>query len=188
MLWGSVVSIADLGYRNPVIKASDATDHQATVTRAGQSANHGLTLDAMDIRQITPTYFVAPQIDAADINDIAAAGITTVICNRPDAEVPPSLQADAIEAAALAAGLAFVRLPLTHQTMNPENVELHAKTIEKSAGPVLAYCASGTRSTIVWALGKAGKMNTDDVLAAARSGGYDLDNLRPTLDAIAKTV
>ena len=141
----------------------------------------------MDIRQITPTYFVSPQIDAADIPDIAAAGITTVICNRPDAEVPPAYQADAIEAAVLAAGLTFVRLPLTHQTMTPKNVAHHAQMIADSAGPVLAYCASGTRSTIVWALGQAGKMDVDDVLTAARSGGYDLDNMRPTLDAIAKT-
>ena len=155
---------------------------------AGQSTRPGIVFGAMDIRQITPTYFVAPQIDAADITDIVAAEITTVICNRPDAEVPPAFQANAIEAAAVAAGLTFVRLPLTHQTMNPENVGLHAQAIAQSTGAVLAYCASGTRSTVVWALGQAGKMDVDDVLAAARSGGYDLDNMRPTLDAIAKTV
>ena len=36
----------------------------------------------MDIRQITPNYFVAPQLDPADMADIAAAGITTIISNR----------------------------------------------------------------------------------------------------------
>lgn len=142
----------------------------------------------MDMRQITPNYFVAPQIDASDADDIASAGIKTVICNRPDAEVGPELQADAIDAAVTATGVKFVRLPLTHQTMNPENVARHASVLAQSDGPVLAYCASGTRSTIVWALGQAGKMGIDDILAAARSGGYDLDNLRPTLDAIAKSV
>lgn len=139
----------------------------------------------MDIRQITPTYFVAPQLDPADMPDIARAGITTVICNRPDAEVPPQFQADALEAAARDAGLAFVRLPLTHQTMTPPNVALHMEHADASAGPVLAYCASGTRSTVVWCLGQAGNMATDDILAAARHGGYDLDNMRPTLEAIA---
>ena len=109
---------------------------------AGQSGVPSLNLGSMDMRQITPTYFVSPQIDAADIVAAAAAGITTVICNRPDSEVPPSHQADAIEAAALAAGLTFLRLPLTHQTMTPENVGLQTETIAVSAGPVLAYCAS----------------------------------------------
>ncbi|WP_415403361.1 TIGR01244 family sulfur transferase [Tateyamaria sp. SN3-11] len=140
----------------------------------------------MDIRQITPTYFVAPQVDPADMADIAAAGITTVICNRPDEEVPPAFQADAIEAAATAAGLEFVRLPLTHQSMNAQNVARHFDVAAQAQGPVLAYCASGTRSTVVWCLGQAGEMQTDDILAAARSGGYDLDNLRPTLESIAR--
>lgn len=140
----------------------------------------------MDIRQITPTYFVAPQLDPAEMADIAAAGITTIICNRPDEEVPPAYQADAVEAAARAVGLEFVRLPLTHQTMTPPNVAGQMEHAGASTGPVLAYCASGTRSTVVWCLGQAGQMATDDILNAARAGGYDLANMRPTLDAIAQ--
>ena len=141
----------------------------------------------MDIRQITPTYFVAPQVDPADMAEVAAAGITTVICNRPDEEVPPAFQADAVEAAAKSAGLVFIKLPLTHQTMTPQNVARHMDAATQAPGPVLAYCASGTRSTVIWCLGQAGVMETDDILAAARSGGYDLDNLRPTLNAIAQS-
>ncbi|WP_299628528.1 TIGR01244 family sulfur transferase [uncultured Tateyamaria sp.] len=139
----------------------------------------------MDMRQITPTYFVSPQVDPSDMAEAARLGITTVICNRPDIEVPPPLQADAVEAAAKAAGLAFIRLPLTHTTMTPEVAASQAQFVAESAGPVLAYCASGTRCTVVWALGQAGKLPTDEILAAARAGGYDLENLRPTLDAIA---
>ncbi len=141
----------------------------------------------MDIRQITPTYFVAPQLDPADMPDVKAAGITTVICNRPDEEVPPAFQADALEAAAMAAGLDFVRLPLTHQTMTPTNVAAQMQHAADADGPVLAYCASGTRSTVVWCLGQAGEMATDDILDAARAGGYDLASLRPTLEAIAQS-
>lgn len=141
----------------------------------------------MDIRQITPTYFVAPQIEPGDISELAAAGITTIICNRPDAEVARALQADALEAAATAAGLAFYRLPLTHQTMTPPNVATHMEYVNAALGPVLAYCASGTRSTVVWCLGQAGDMATDDILAAAAAGGYELSNIRQSLDAIAAT-
>ncbi len=118
--------------------------------------------------------------------DIAAAGITTIISNRPDEEVPPPFQADAIEDAARAAGLGFVRLPLTHQTMTPPNVAAQMEHAATAGGPVLAYCASGTRSTVVWCFGQAGEMATDDILNAARAAGYDLENLRPTLDAIAQ--
>ena len=152
---------------------------------AGHRDYPGLNLELMDIRTITPGYCVAPQIAPADMQDIAAAGFSTIICNRPDEEVPPSHQAEVMEAAANSVGLAFVRLPLTHQTLTPQNVRLQADHVAGSMGPVLAYCASGTRSTIVWALGQAGAMPVEDILAAARTGGYDLENMRDTLQAIA---
>ncbi|MEX0286255.1 MAG: TIGR01244 family sulfur transferase [Paracoccaceae bacterium] len=136
----------------------------------------------MDIRPITDTYAVSPQISAEDLPQIAAAGFTRVICNRPDAEVPPSHQADAIGAAAQAAGLEFEVLELTHQTMTPENVARQTSMAEGSEGPVLAYCASGTRCSVVWALGQAGQMSADDILAKTSAAGYDLSALRPRLD------
>ncbi|MCC1491778.1 TIGR01244 family sulfur transferase [Cognatishimia sp. F0-27] len=136
------------------------------------------------MRQITETYFVSPQIEPSFAEELAASGVTRVICNRPDAEVPPGLQAAAIGDAVRAAGLEFIELPLTHQTMTPDNVAKQAQLIEEADGAVLAYCASGTRSTVVWALGQAGKMSTDDILRAAAAGGYDLEGMRGTLDAI----
>ena len=140
------------------------------------------------MRKISDSYFVSPQISPEDVAALKAAGITTVICNRPDDEVPPMLQAAALRRAVEAAGLRFQELPLTHQTMTPENVAQQADMAAASDGPVLAYCASGTRSTVVWALGQAqsGAMGTDDILRAATQGGYNLDGLRPTLDALTK--
>lgn len=140
----------------------------------------------MDIRQITPTYAVTPQIDPADLAAIAAAGFKAVICNRPDAEVPPSHQANAIEAAARAAGLGFTCIPVTHQGLNMEMVNDQAAAMEAAGGPVLAYCASGTRSSIVWSLSQAGKMPTDDIIAATTAAGYDLGGMRGQIDALAQ--
>lgn len=139
----------------------------------------------MDARVITPRYSVSPQISAEDLPAIAAAGYKMVICNRPDEEVPPSHQADTIRAAAEAAGLRFEALPLTHQTMTPENVAAQREFYESSEGPVLAYCASGTRSSVVWALGQASEMSVDDILQKTAAAGYQLDGLRPALDSLA---
>ncbi len=141
--------------------------------------------EVMDIRQITDRYFVAPQIDVDAMVPLAEAGFTTIICNRPDAEIPPNLQASEMEAAAADAGLDFHRLELTHQTFTPDRVAQQREIVDAAPGKVLAYCASGTRSCIAWALGQAGTRPTDEILAAARAGGYELDNIRPTLDAIA---
>ena len=140
----------------------------------------------MDMRQITPRFFAAPQISAEDVPAIAAAGITRVVCNRPDAEVPPSHQAAAIEAAVRAAGLEFEVQPLTHQTMTPDVISKNHALLSGAEGPVLAYCASGTRSTVAWALAAVAEMPINDVIEAAREGGYDLSNLRPTLEAASR--
>lgn len=139
----------------------------------------------MDIRQISPTYAVSPQIAVEDIPAIAEAGFTTIICNRPDAEIPPSHHAAAIEAAAKAAGLTFVINPVTHQGLNMDMVQLQKATLDQSGGPVLAYCASGTRSSIVWSLGQAGELPTDEIIAATAAAGYDLAGMRPQLDHLA---
>lgn len=137
----------------------------------------------MDIRQITPRYSVSPQISVEDVPAIKAAGITTVICNRPDAEVPPSHQAETLRKAVEAEGLTFKVLPLTHQTMTPDNVAAQNDMVTEAEGPVLAYCASGTRCTVIWALSQAREMPVDDILATAQKAGYDLSGMRPTLEA-----
>jgi uncharacterized protein (TIGR01244 family) len=135
----------------------------------------------MDIRQITPRFFVSPQINPDDMDALSAAGITRILCNRPDAEVPPSHCAAAIRAAAEAAGLSFAEQPLTHQTMVPDVIAQNRALGVDSGDVVLAYCASGTRSTIAWALGQAGEMEAQDIINAARNGGYDLANMQQVL-------
>lgn len=137
----------------------------------------------MDIRHVTDRYAVSPQITPDDIPAIRDAGFTRIICNRPDEENPAPLQAEALEAAARAAGLDFVVIPLTHQTMTPDNVARQDAAAKESDGPVLAYCASGTRSTVIWSLARAAEgVNTDEILAQATKAGYDLSGLRPRLE------
>lgn len=134
----------------------------------------------MDIRRITPDYAVSPQIAPDDMPDIAAAGFRTVVCNRPDSEIPVELSSGVMRIAAEAAGLGFVDNQVTHQTMTPERVEAQAQAM--AAGPVLAYCASGTRCSVLWSLVQAGTTPTEDILEATAKAGYDLSGLRPRLD------
>jgi uncharacterized protein (TIGR01244 family) len=139
----------------------------------------------MDIRTVTPTYSVAPQIEPADLAELARAGFTDVISNRPDAEVMPQQSNDAMRAAAEAAGLKFHENPVVNGALTMAEVERQAQILAAAQGPVLAYCRSGTRSTIVWALGRAGQQNGDEIIAAAAAAGYDLTHLRPQLEALS---
>ena len=139
----------------------------------------------MDIRPLSDTYAVSPQITPEDVPAIAAAGYTTVICNRPDAENPSELAAGALRAAVEAAGLTFVENPFNAMTLGAEHVEAQARAMDEATGPVLAYCASGNRSSVVWALARAGRQPAGDLIAAAARHGYKLEGLRPQIEALA---
>jgi uncharacterized protein (TIGR01244 family) len=139
----------------------------------------------MDIRALTPTYAVSPQIDPADLPAIAAAGYTMVIDNRPDGEIPPHLHTDAMARAAQAAGLAFVANPVISGMLTEDNVAAQARAVAAASGPVLAYCASGNRSSVVWALAHAGRLPVDDLIGLPARHGYQLEWLRGQLQALA---
>ena len=140
----------------------------------------------MDIRALTPSYAVSPQIDPADLPAIKAAGYTTIIDNRPDGEIPPDLHTDVMRSAAEALGFSFIANPVIGGAMTMDNVTAQRAAIEAAPGPVFAYCASGNRSSVVWALAHAGQMPTDDLINIPARFGYQLDHLRPTLDSLAQ--
>ena len=140
----------------------------------------------MDLREIVENYAVSPQITPSDMPALAAAGVTTVICNRPDGEVPPDLQAAAIQAAAEAVGIAFVYNPVVGIGMSPNSIDEQADAIATSEGPVVAYCASGMRSALMWALARAGQEPAEDILRTVADAGYRMDHLIGQIEGIGK--
>ena len=140
----------------------------------------------MEIRKITPAYFVSPQISVEDVPAIAAAGIKTVVCNRPDSEITGAQQAGKIEEAVRAAGLEFVLNPFDNTTMTSDHMTLQREVLAGTQDPVLAYCRTGTRSTVVWAMGQAGSMSVHDILEAAENAGYQLAGMQRQLLSMAR--
>lgn len=140
----------------------------------------------MDIRHLTPAYAVSPQITPEDVPALRAAGFAAVICNRPDAENPDGLRAADLRAAVEAAGMEFIENPLIPGAFTPENIAVQARVQDDTAGPVFAYCASGNRSSIAWAMTQAGRIPTEELIARAARWGYNLEPFRARLDDLAK--
>lgn len=139
----------------------------------------------MDIRPLTDTYAVSPQIAPEDLAAIRAAGYTTVIDNRPDAEIPSHLHTESMRKAAETLGLTFVANPVIGGALTMENVAAQRAAIDAATGPVFAYCASGNRSSVVWALAHAGLRPTDELIGLPARFGYQLEALRGQIDALA---
>ncbi|HEX2764549.1 MAG TPA: TIGR01244 family sulfur transferase [Allosphingosinicella sp.] len=123
--------------------------------------------------------FVSPQIGSEGVAAAAAAGVRTIVNNRPDGEEPGQPGSAEIEAAAAAAGLAYRHIPVAG-AFPADKVAAMVDALRK--GPVLAFCKSGTRSTYIWALARAADgAQVEELVGKAAAAGYDLRPLLPLL-------
>ena len=135
----------------------------------------------MDTRQITPDLHVSPQIEVADVAALKEAGFRAILCNRPDGEGPGQPSYDAVAEAARAEGFEVRYLPVQSGAVTDANVADFRTALAELPTPVLAYCRSGTRCTVLWSLSQAGTRPRDEILEAARNAGYDMTPLAPRL-------
>lgn len=103
-----------------------------------------------NIRHLTPDFAVSPQVFAAQLADLRAAGFATVICNRPDHEDPGQPTFAEIEAAAEAAGLEAHHIPVLPGQATKDHVVAFTAAVAAAKGKVLAYCRSGGRAQSIF--------------------------------------
>jgi uncharacterized protein (TIGR01244 family) len=136
-------------------------------------------------RKISDQLYASPQIGLDDIADAAALGVTLIVNNRPEGEDDNQTPGAEIEEAARTAGLDYLAIPITHSGFSEPQVTAMADALSGAEGPVLAYCRSGTRSTLLWALAEASQGGDPDALTnMAAKAGYDLGPIRPLMDML----
>ena len=137
-------------------------------------------------RKLSESVSASPQIGLDEVSAAAAQGFTLIINNRPEGESDDQTSGDEIEAAAKAAGLGYVAIPVTHAGFSEAQVEAMANALNEAKGPVLAYCRSGTRSTLLWALAEARDGGDPNRIAEqAAQAGYDITPVRALVDMLA---
>lgn len=131
-----------------------------------------------EFRRVTEDFSVSSQISPADMAMAAEQGFTLVINNRPDGEVPDQPSSAEMEAAARAAGMDYVHIPVRGSPTD-EQITANRLAIEDADGPVLAFCRSGTRSIVTWSIGQAlsGVRSRSELSALGRQAGYDLSGV-----------
>lgn len=140
----------------------------------------------MSFRQLTDTIFVSPQIEPDAVETAKAMGISMIINNRPEGEEPGQPTGPDIAAQAAEAGIAYRAIPITHAGFSEAQVDAMTKALAEAEGPVLAYCRSGTRSTLLWALSAAKAGEPPAVIASkAANAGYDVSPIRQMIEMLA---
>jgi len=106
---------------------------------------------------VAPDVALAPQLDAAAMADVAAAGFRSVVNNRPDFEGGPDQPTNAsIEAAARVAGLEYVFMPVHPMIQTAADVARFAELLDTLPRPLLVFCRTGTRSSKLYRAATAG--------------------------------
>lgn len=133
----------------------------------------------MDIRKVTETFSVAPQIEVDDVAELAALGYQSLICNRPDGEAPDQPEIAAVKAAAEKVGLSVRYIPVLSSGMTAEDIKANAAALDELGGPVLSYCRSGMRSIALWAQDQILNQgaDADKIIETAANAGYNLSGL-----------
>lgn len=108
----------------------------------------------MSIRQVDNTYHVCAQIKPADVTEIKSAGYKLILCMRPDNEGMGQPDFAEIKQEAEKHGLEAHYLPVSPGSMPHEHASSLRKILKSTTGPVLAYCASGNRSTMLYQMSK----------------------------------
>lgn len=136
-------------------------------------------------RPLTQDIMVSPQIGIDAVAEAKALGVSLIINNRPEGESDDQVPGPDIEAAARAAGLEYVAIPITHSGFSEPQVAAMAEALKGATGKVLAYCRSGTRSTLLWALAESAQGGDPDALTnIAAKAGYDVSPVRPLMDML----
>lgn len=129
----------------------------------------------MIIKSINEEFAVAEQLSVADIGALAAQGVKSVICNRPDAETAEQPAFSQIAEAAQQHGIQIRNVPVVSGQIADKDVAEFAEAFASLPKPLVAYCRTGTRSITLWALDQGAKgMPVTAILAAGQSAGYEL--------------
>lgn len=130
-------------------------------------------------------FSASPQLLPGDMALAAADGYTLIVNNRPDGEAPGQPSSAEMEAAARAAGLSYVHIPVDGRGISPDHIFALKKALNETDGKALAFCTSGTRSVYLQAFAEAvSGRPADEIIAEAGQAGYNIAGARQTLLAL----
>tara|TARA_R110001599_G_scaffold353512_1_gene593423 strand:+ start:11322 stop:13019 length:1698 start_codon:yes stop_codon:yes gene_type:complete len=139
-----------------------------------------------DIKRLTEQFSVSGQLTTEEVKALAAQGIKSLICNRPDGEAADQPNVAEIQAAADEAGIALAYLPVEPGKFSGKDVSNFLAALQRLPSPVHAFCRTGTRSVSLWALGQRRMgIGSQVLLDTAAAQGYDLSSALATIDDAA---
>jgi uncharacterized protein (TIGR01244 family) len=127
------------------------------------------------IRQLDDKTLIAGQLAPEDVPGLKDQGVTMLVNNRPDNEDAGQPLSVDMEAAARAAGIDYRHIPIRYG-IGPADVDSMRDAMAAAGdGKLLAYCRSGNRSALAWAVARSEDgAKPEELHRQAEAAGFNL--------------
>lgn len=139
----------------------------------------------MAIKQLDEQLFISAQLSEADIDEVLQKGISAVICNRPDNEEAHQPSMIEIRAIFEQYGIkTFCYQPVIASSLRASDALAFNTLLDQFSGKVLAYCRTGTRCSLLWAIGQVqqGRKADEVIMQVKEKTGLDISNFADKLN------
>jgi len=129
------------------------------------------------MKELPGDVFVTGQLLAAQMQALSEQGVMSFINNRPDMEAPIQPSGQELETTAQSLGVDYLHIPMS-SGLTPGIIEASVTAYKSMPRPIVAFCASGMRSAVLWAFAHVDQMGVDNVMDALSKVGFDLEQIR----------
>ena len=135
----------------------------------------------MHLRRLEHDFYVADQLQPADLRALADRGIRSILNNRPEGEGADQPAGTLIEGQARALGMAYDAVPIAGRSVGAKERRRFRRVVAALPRPICAYCRTGVRSMLGWALTELEAKGTNAVLNAVAGAGFETEWLRSAI-------
>lgn len=135
----------------------------------------------MKLAVLTPNVSALAQPSVQEIAELAQRGYRSIISARPENETEDQPEWLDLKAAAAAHGMEAVQIPIVMGQIRDDQIAEFRDSLQQLPKPVAAFCRSGTRAALMWALANQANLTIDERISIAAKEGYDLEPFRQRL-------
>jgi len=139
----------------------------------------------MELIKLDEGYFVTSQITIDTLDPLKKEGFDIIINNRPDNEEEAQPLSLELSVAAKKLGLTYVYNPVNLSSLSEKEIKQQNNAL-KSAKKVLAFCRTGTRSSVLWVLNSQDTKGISPLLAELKQKGFDIERCLPAMTPFIK--
>jgi len=138
------------------------------------------------MKELPGDVFITGQLLAAQMQALAEQGVMSFVNNRPDMEAPVQPLSDELEQSAQSLGVDYFHIPMAGG-LTPGLIEASVTAYENAPRPIVAFCASGMRSAVLWGFAHVEKMGVDGIMDSLLAAGFNLEQIRVPLTQYAES-